>query len=299
MVTFVKIKNLMISFDPKNIPTNILHGYLLSAVAPRPIAFASTVDKSGKPNLSPFSFFNVFSSNPPILVFSPSRRVRDNSVKHTLINAESTKEVVINVVNYEIVQQMSLSSTEYPEGVNEFVKAGLTMLKSDVVKPFRVAESPVQFECKVNDIIKLGQEGGAGNLIICEVVKFHISEDVLDKDNSINQKKLDLVARAGGNYYSRANKGFFEVPKPLSTLGVGVDNLPEEVRNSMILTGNDLGMLANVEALPSKKMVNEFINSLGENYPNIKNASFREKHKLARNYLSFGDIDSAWKILLS
>ena len=188
MVTFVKIKNLMLSFDPKNIPTNILHGYLLSAVAPRPIAFASTVDKNGKPNLSPFSFFNVFSSNPPILVFSPSRRVRDNSVKHTLVNAEATKEVVINVVNYDIVQQMSLSSTEYPEGVNEFEKAGLTMLKSDVVKPFRVAESPVQFECKVNDIIKLGKEGGAGNLIICEVVKFHISKDVLDKDNSINQK---------------------------------------------------------------------------------------------------------------
>jgi len=156
MVTFVKIKNLMTSFDPKNIPTNILHGYLLSAVAPRPIAFASTVDKNGKPNLSPFSFFNVFSSNPPILVFSPSRRVRDNSVKHTLVNAEATKEVVINMVNYELVQQMSLSSTEYPEGVNEFEKAGLTMLKSDVVKPFRVAESPVQFECRVNDIIKLG-----------------------------------------------------------------------------------------------------------------------------------------------
>ena len=299
MVTFVKIKNLMISFDPKNIPTNILHGYLLSAVAPRPIAFASTVDKNGKPNLSPFSFFNVFSSNPPIIVFSPSRRVRDNSVKHTLVNAEATKEVVINMVNYEIVQQMSLSSTEYPEGVNEFEKAGLTMLKSDVVKPFRVAESPVQFECRVNDIIKLGTEGGAGNLIICEVVKFHISKDVLDKDNNINQKKLDLVARAGGNFYSRANKGFFEVPKPLSALGIGVDNLPEEVRDSMVLTGNDLGMLANVEALPNKKMVNEFINSLGENHPNIKNVSHREKHKLARNYLSFGDVESAWKILLS
>ena len=157
----------MTSFDPKNIPTNVLHGYLLSAVAPRPIAFASTMDIDGNPNLSPYSFFNVFSSNPPILIFSPARRVRDNSIKHTLMNAEATKEVVINVVNYDIVHQMSLSSSEYPEGVNEFEKAGLTMLKSDIVKPFRVAESPVQFECKVNEIIKLGTEGGAGNLIIC------------------------------------------------------------------------------------------------------------------------------------
>jgi flavin reductase (DIM6/NTAB) family NADH-FMN oxidoreductase RutF len=289
----------MTSFNPKDLSINVLQGYLQSAVAPRPIAFASTMDAHGNPNLSPFSFFNVFSANPPILVFSPSRRVRDNSTKHTLENAEATKEVVINVVNYDIVQQMSLSSTEYPEGVNEFEKAGLTMLKSDVVKPFRVAESPVQFECKVNDIIKLGTEGGAGNLIICEIVKFHISEEVLNKDESINQKKLDLVARAGGNLYSRANKGFFEVPKPLFTLGIGVDNLPEDVKNSMVLTGNDLGMLANVEVLPSKKMVNEFIKSLVERYPNIKNASHRDKHKLARNYLSYGDIDSAWKILLS
>jgi flavin reductase (DIM6/NTAB) family NADH-FMN oxidoreductase RutF len=289
----------MTSFNPKDLSINVLQSYLQSAVAPRPIAFASTMDVHGNPNLSPFSFFNVFSTNPPILVFSPSRRVRDNSTKHTLENAEATKEVVINVVNYDIVQQMSLSSTEYPEGVNEFEKAGLTMLKSDVVKPFRVAESPVQFECKVNDIIKLGTEGGAGNLIICEVVKFHISKDVLNKDETINQKKLDLVARAGGNLYSRANKGFFEVPKPLFTLGIGVDNLPDDVKNSMVLTGNDLGMLANVEVLPTKKMVNEFIKDLGERYTNIKNASHREKHKLARNYLSYGDVDSAWKILLS
>ncbi len=289
----------MTSFNPKDLSINVLQSYLQSAVAPRPIAFASTIDVHGNPNLSPFSFFNVFSANPPILVFSPSRRVRDNSPKHTLLNAEATKQVVINVVNYDIVQQMSLSSSEYPEGVNEFEKAGLTMLKSDVVKPFRVAESPIQFECKVNDIIKLGTEGGAGNLIICEVVKFHISKDVLNKDESINQKKLDLVARAGGNLYSRANKGFFEVPKPLTTLGIGVDNLPDDVKNSMVLTGNDLGMLANVEVLPTKKMVNEFIQSVGERYPNIKSASHREKHKLARNYLSYGDVDSAWKILLS
>jgi len=289
----------MTSFDPKNMPTNVLHSYLLSAVAPRPIAFASTMDIDGNPNLSPYSFFNVFSSNPPILIFSPARRVRDNSIKHTLMNAEATKEVVINVVNFDIVHQMSLSSSEYPEGVNEFEKSGLTMLKSDIVKPFRVGESPVQFECKVNEIIKLGTEGGAGNLIICEVVKFHVSNDVLDKNSSIDQRKLDLVSRAGGSLYSRANKGFFEIPKPLSDLGIGVDNLPEDVKNSMVLTGNDLGMLANIKKLPNKNEVKSFILNLEDKYPKIINASAREKHKLARKYLSFSDVDSAWKILLS
>jgi flavin reductase (DIM6/NTAB) family NADH-FMN oxidoreductase RutF len=289
----------MTSFDPKALATGKLHSYLLSSVAPRPIAFASTMDVNGNPNLSPFSFFNVFSANPPVMIFSPARRVRDNTVKHTLLNAETTKEVVINVVNYDLVHQMSLSSTEYAEGVNEFKKTGLTMLESDVVKPFRVAESPVQFECKVKDIIKLGTEGGAGNLIICEVVKFHIDNDVLDANGAIDQEKLDLVSRAGGSYYSRANKGFFEIPKPLSTLGIGVDSLPEHVRNSMVLTGNDLGMLANVEALPMQDKVDAFLEEVGSNYPNIKNATHREKHKLAQNYLSYGDVESAWNILLS
>ncbi len=289
----------MPSIDPKSLSTSKLHGYLLSAVAPRPIAFASTVDTDGNPNLSPFSFFNVFSANPPILIFSPARRVRDNTTKHTLENAEITKEVVINVVNYDMVHQMSLSSTEYPEGVNEFEKAGFTMLKSDIVKPFRVAEAPVQFECKVNDIIKLGTEGGAGNLIICEVVKLHIDDEILDENGAIDQRKLDLVARAGGSYYSRAKDGFFEIPKPISTLGIGVDSFPDHVKNSMILTGNDLGMLGNIEALPTEDNVNTFVDEVGERYPNIKTATHREKHKLARNYLSFGDIESAWKILLS
>ena len=289
----------MLSFEPKELSTGKLHGYLLDAVAPRPIAFASTIDEDGNPNLSAFSFFNVFSANPPIMIFSPARRVRNNTTKHTLENAEITKEVVINVVNFDIVQQMSLSSTEYPEGVNEFEKSGLTMLKSDLVKPFRVAESPVQFECKVNDIIKLGTEGGAGNLVICEVVKLHISEDVLDSDNKINQEQLDLVARAGGSYYSRAKAGFFEIPKPISTLGIGVDALPEDVRNSMILTGNDLGMLGNVEKLPNEKEVANFVSDIAERYPDIKTMTHREKHKLAQNYLSYGDVDSAWKLLLS
>jgi len=289
----------MVSFDPKTLSTAKLHSHLLTAVAPRPIAFASTIDLDGKPNLSPFSYFNVFSSNPPILVFSPARRVRNNTTKHTLENTKLTKEVVINVVSYDIVQQMSLSSTEYGDGVNEFDKAGLTMLESDLIKPFRVAESPVQFECKVNEIISLGQEGGAGNLIICEVIKFHVSEDVLDGDGNIIQEKLDLVARAGGSYYSRAKKGFFEIPKPLSTLGIGVDAMPEHVKNSMVLTGNDLGMLGNVEALPEREHIDEFIKNVSERYPNIKEKSHHEKHKIARNYLSYGDVDSAWKLLLS
>ena len=289
----------MVSFNPQDLTTGILHGYLLSSVAPRPIAFASTIDAKGNPNLSPFSFFNVFSANPPILIFSPARRVRDNTTKHTLENVEITKEVVINVVNYDMVHQASLSSTEYPEGVNEFEKAGLTMLPSDKVKPFRVAESPIQLECKVNNIVHLGTEGGAGNLVICEVVKLHISEEVLNDDKTINQEALDLVARAGGSYYSRAKKGFFEIPKPLATKGIGVDNMPEHVRNSMILTGNNLGMLGNVDALPTKDEVNQFVENISEHYPDIKTASHREKHKLARNYLSYGDVKSAWKLLLS
>ncbi|MCT4628881.1 flavin reductase family protein [Winogradskyella sp.] len=289
----------MISFNPKDLTTGKLHSYLLNAVAPRPIAFASTIDKEGNPNLSPFSFFNVFSANPPILIFSPARRVRDNTTKHTLQNVEAVKEVVINVVNYDIVHQMSLSSTEYPDNVNEFEKAGLTMLESDEVKPFRVAESPIQLECKVNDIVKLGTEGGAGNLVICEVVKLHISVDVLNEDQTINQEKLDLVARAGGSYYSRAKSGFFEIPKPLSTMGIGVDALPDHVKNSMILTGNNLGMLANVDQLPTAEEVSQFVKDISERYPDIKTASHRKKHKLAQNYLSYGDVESAWKLLLS
>lgn len=289
----------MLSLKPKDITVGKLHSYLLSAVAPRPIAFASTINADGNPNLSPFSFFNVFSANPPIMVFSPARRVRDNTTKHTLDNVEQVKEVVINVVNFDIVQQMSLSSTEYAKNVNEFEKAGLTMLESDLVKPFRVAESPIQFECKVNNVIKLGKEGGAGNLIICEVVKFHIAEEVLNSDKTINQEQLDLVARAGGSYYSRANKGFFEIPKPLTTLGIGVDGMPEHVKNSMILTGNDLGMLGNIEALPTNKQVEDFLVDVSKRYPNIKSMSHRERHKIAQNYLSYGDVESAWKLLLT
>lgn len=289
----------MVSFEAKDLDTGKLHGYLLSAVAPRPIAFASTVDADGNPNLSPFSFFNVFSANPPILIFSPARRVRNNTVKHTLENVEATMEVVINVVNYDLVHQASLSSTEYEKGINEFEKAGLTMLKSDLVKPFRVGESPVQLECKVKEIIKLGTEGGAGNLIICEVIKLHIANEVLDENQKIDQEKLDLVARAGGDYYSRAKNGFFKVPKPLRTIGIGIDAMPDEIKNSMIFTGNELGMLGNVETFPTEEAIADFIKTIGERHSNIKEMTHREKHKMASNYLSYGDVDSAWKLLLS
>ena len=289
----------MLSIDPKAISPVKLQGYLQSAVAPRPIAFASTLDENGTPNLSPFSFFNVFSSNPPILIFSPARRVRNNTVKHTLINAQNTKEVVINVVNYDIVQQTSLSSTEYPDGVNEFIKAGLTMLPSDVVKPFRVAESPVQFECKVNDVIALGDQGGAGNLVICEVVRIHINEAVLDKDGLIDQHKIDLVARMGANWYSRSNVGMFEVEKPLTTLGVGVDAIPNFVKESPIFNGNDLGKLGNIEAIPTEEEIAIFVQSNFTVKAVLSADDEVKKQQLAKDFLDQNDTISAWKVLLA
>jgi flavin reductase (DIM6/NTAB) family NADH-FMN oxidoreductase RutF len=236
----------------------------------------------------------VFGANPPTMIFSPARSVRNNTTKHTLDNAEVTKEVVINVVNYAIVQQMSLSSTMYPKGVNEFEKSGLTMLKSDVVKPFRVAESPVQFECKVTDIIYTGNEGGAGNLIVCEVVKVHINEDVLAEDGSIDQHKIDLVARAGGSYYSRARDGFFEIPKPISTLGIGVDAIPSSIKNSDVLTGNNLGMLGNVDQIPNQNAVDNFAKEHSE----FIGLETTKKHTFAQEYLKINDVESAWKVLL-
>jgi flavin reductase (DIM6/NTAB) family NADH-FMN oxidoreductase RutF len=284
----------LLTILPKNISTPKLHQYLLSAVAPRPIAFASTLDEKGNPNLSPFSFFNVFSANPPVLIFSPARRVRDNTTKHTLENIIKTKEVVINVVNYALVQQTSLASVEYPEGTNEFIKAGLTMLKSDLVKPFRVAESPVQFECKVNEVIALGNEGGAGNLVIAEIVCMHINQSVLNENDEIDQNALDLVARAGANEYCRAKNGFFTVPKPVSQLGIGIDNLPEDVRSSKWLTGNDLGKLGNTENLPKMTDVDKF---LIEN-PQFLGLKTKEKHIFAKEFLDKNDIDSALKVLL-
>lgn len=287
----------MIRIDPLEVSTGKLHGMMLGAIGPRPIAFASTVDKEGNPNLSPFSFFNVFSANPPILIFSPARRVRDNSTKHTLENVIATDEVVINIVNYDIVQQMSLSSTEYPEGVNEFEKAGLTMLPSEKIKSFRVAEAPVQFECKVNEVVSLGDNGGAGNLVICEVLLMHVKEDILDADGKIDQYKIDQVARMGGNWYSRANMGMFEVPKPLSTIGIGIDVLPDRIKNSSVFTGNDLGKLGNVESIPEINKAKDFVNNNSDIKDKIQGANLIEIHKFAQQYLDKDDIQTAWNIL--
>lgn len=288
-----------ISMLPDEVSTGELHSYLLGAIGPRPIAFASTVDKDGRPNLSPFSFFNVFSANPPILIFSPARRVRDNTTKHTLENVLMTKEVVINIVSFDIVQQMSLASTEYAEGVNEFEKSGLTMLKSDIVKPFRVAESPVQFECKVNKVEALGKEGGAGNLVFSEVVKIHVAKSILLEDGSIDQNKIDQVARMGGNTYTRANQGLFEVQKPLTTLGIGVDEIPAKIKNSSVLTGNDLGMLGNVEELPSQEEIESLISSDEDLQKIIASGDVSEIHLKAKELLRKGQVQSAWKLLLA
>lgn len=277
----------MLTINPKEIPVSTLHHYLLGAIGPRPIAFASTVDKNGNPNLSPFSFFNVFSANPPIMVFSPAKSGRTGASKNTFDNAKETREVVINVVNYAIVQQMSLSSSPYEKGINEFIKSGLTPVASDIVKPFRVKESPVQFECKVNDIIELGQGGGAGNLIICEVVKIHINENVLDENEMIDQQKIDLVSRMGGNWYCRANKNaMFEIAKPVTTIGIGVDAIPESIRNSTVLTGNDLGLLGSVEQIPTHKEIDAY------------SYNGNKFHEDAHVLLQQGKTMEAWKVLL-
>ncbi|MBO6515261.1 MAG: flavin reductase family protein [Bacteroidia bacterium] len=241
----------MRSILPGDIPVPQLHQYLLGSVSPRPICFASTVDKEGNRNLAPFSFFNVFSANPPVAVFSPARSGRTGETKNTYDNCKEVAEVVINLVSYNMVEQMSLASSPYAKGVDEFVKAGLTPVDSDLVKPARVKESPVQLECKVLEIKELGQNGGAGNLIICEVVKLHIDEEVITENNRIDPFKIDLVARMGGNYYCRANgDAIFEIPKPITAIGVGIDSLPEAIRTSDRLTGNDLGKLGQLERLP-------------------------------------------------
>ncbi len=289
----------MRTIDPKAVSTKELYGYLAAAVGPRPIAFASTMDAQDRPNLSPFSFFNLFSANPPILIFSPLRRMGDNTTKHTLQNVEATGEVVVNIANYAMVQQMSLSSTEYEEGVDEFVKSGLTKTPSVIVKPFRVAEAPVQIECKVIEIKKLGTEGGAGNLVICEVVKMHISEEVLDERGKIDQHKIDQVARMGGNWYSRANLGMFEVPKPLNKKGIGVDAMPESIKKSIILTGNDLGKLGNVENLPIKTEIEQFLSKNIDLRMLSEAGDVARIHRRAQELLHEEKPEDAWKLLLA
>lgn len=266
-----------------------MYGYLSSAVAPRPICFASTVDAEGNVNLSPFSFFNVFSSNPPILVFSPVRRGRDNTEKDTLQNLREVKQVTISVVNYTMVEQMSLASTEYEKGVNEFIKAGFTPVASQLVKPPRVGESPVAFECKVNDIIELGNEGGAGSLVIAEVVMVHINDEFLNEKGRLDTLRLDLVARMGENWYARASgDALFEIPKPVSSIGIGVDNLPEHVRNSKVLTGNNLGRLGTLERLPNEEEISGFTHQLTR-------LSIEEIHEHAKQLI---ETDKAWEGLL-
>lgn len=278
------------SINPKDLPVPELHHHLLSAIAPRPIAFASTVDSAGNVNLSPFSFFNVFGANPPIVIFSPARNGRTNTNKHTFENVKETNECVINIVNYPMVEQMSLSSTAYDKGVNEFEKAGFTELDSELVKAPRVKEAPVQMECKVMQIIETGDGGGAGNLVICEVVKLHINESYLDENGKIDSVKMDLVARMGGSWYCHATpEAMFEIPKPLQTKGIGVDALPEAIRNSTVLSGNNLGRLGNMETVPTP----ENIASVKEDESFQTALSNNQVHEFIKSELEKGNNEQA------
>ncbi len=284
------------TIDPKQIPVPRMHALLLGAVTPRPIAFASTVDNAGNVNLSPFSFFNCFGANPPLVIFSPARRGRDNTVKHTYENVMEVAEVVINVVTFDMVQQTNLASAEFPKGVSEFVKAGFTPMPSVKVKPPRVGESPVSMECKVLQVIRTGDQGGAGNLVICEVVYMHIKDEVLDTEGKIDPFKLDAVARLGSDWYCRVQgESIFRIPKPLDRASVGIDQIPEKIRFSKILTGNDLGLLGNVERLPEQSDIDAF------GTPDIQKVLSSGEvaiHQQAKHFLAEGRILEAWKLLL-
>ena len=294
----------MLTLKTSDLSPMQLQNYLQYAIAPRPICFASTIDAEGNINLSPFSFFNMFSTNPPICIFSPARRVRDNTTKHSLENVLQVKECVINIVDYSMVQQMSLASTEYAKGVNEFEKAGFTMLPSQLVTPPRVAEAPVQLECVVNQVIPLGTAHGAGNLVLAEIKLIHIKEEILDAEGKIDQAKIDLVARLGGDWYCRVTaESLFKVAKPLTTLGIGVDVLPVSVVKSKVLTGNDLGRLGNVEQLPNANEIDDMRNhalvkdildaTIGD-----ETTRERELHQLAQLFLANGNVVDALKIVL-
>ena len=294
----------MKSINPKEIEIPKLHRYLLGSVGPRPIAFASTIDSKGNINLAPFSFFNVFSANPPIMIFSPARSGRTNESKDTYNNVKEVPEVVINVVTHDMVHQMSLASSPYDSDVSEFEKAGFTSLASDLITPPRVKESPVQFECKVNEVIELGDKGGAGNLIICEVLRIHVKESILDQNEMIDQHKIDLVSRMGGNWYCRADKNsMFEIQKPITTCGIGFDALPTDIRNSSILSGNDLGQLAGIEQLPNETDVNEYkLLELSELFLSLEEDAVQleiEIHKRAQDLLKRNLLEEAWLTLLS
>ncbi|RYY46599.1 MAG: flavin reductase family protein [Chitinophagaceae bacterium] len=276
--------------------------YLQHAIAPRPICFASTIDKEGNINLSPFSFFNLFSSNPPIVIFSPARRVRDNSTKHTLQNVLEVPEVVINIVDYDMVQQMSLASCEYPKGTDEFLKAGFTAEKAHTVRPLMVKESKIKMECKVIEVKPLGTEGGAGNLVICEVLYMHIDDGILDADKKIDQTRIQHVARLGGDWYSRVdNNSLFKVAKPNTELGIGIDALPEGIRTSRILTGNHLGQLANVKEMPmvEASFADDRLKNIIQYYSINPEDMDQELHTYAAKLLDDGNVHDAWQVLLA
>ncbi len=291
----------MLTINLKDLPPSDVQNYLQHAVAPRPIAFASTIDIDGNVNLSPFSFFNLFSSNPPIVIFSPARRVRDNSTKHTLQNVLAVPEVVINIADYDMVQQMSLASCEFAKSENEFTKAGFTEEKATLVKPPMVKESKIKLECKVIEVKPLGTEGGAGNLVICEVLCMHINENILDENKKIDQTKMQHVARLGGNWYCRVNEiNLFEVAKPNVQLGIGVDKLPLAIKNSIILSGNHLGQLANVHDIPviNATFENEELKQIVQYYSLHPKEMEEETHRLAAKFLNENNVIEAWKILL-
>ena len=294
----------MLTIDTTETKNPKLHHYLLGSVGPRPICFASTIDKDGNRNLAPFSFFNVFSSNPPIAVFSPARSGRTGQQKDTYNNVKEVPEVVINIVDYSMVHQMSLASSPYNPNEDEFVKSGLTAIESEVVRPWRVKESPVQMECKVNEVIELGEGGGAGNLIVCEILKIHIAESILDENQAIDQKKIDLVARMGGDWYCRADENsMFEIKKPITTRGIGVDKIPKEIVKSKILTGNDIGQLGGIETLPDETEVNDYkLIELIDLFVSLENAPEKletELHLRAKELLKENKLTEAWKTLLS
>lgn len=292
------------TIDPTSIPQPELHAYLLSAVAPRPICFASTIDTEGNVNLSPFSFFNVFSSNPPVMIFSPSRSGRDNSLKHSHQNIKEVPEVVINIVNYPIVEQMSLSSTAYEKGVNEFIKSGLTQVASEKVRPPRVAEAPVSFECSVQQVIELADTPGAGNLILAKVELIHINEKYMDDQGKLDPLKLDLVGRMGGSWYTRASENsLFEIPKPIRNKGIGVDQLPESIQNSTVLTGNNLGRLGNLEKIPTQEEIERIglddeIQMLSKKLDGNPEKLKKELHWVSQQMLKDNDTEKALAVLM-
>ena len=276
--------------------------YLQHVVAPRPICFASTIDKEGNANLSPFSFFNLFSTNPPVVVFSPSRRGRDKTTKHTLQNVLEVPEVVINIVDYSMVQQTSLASCEYSKGVDEFIKAGFTKEPATKVKPPMVKESKAKLECNILEVKPLGEQGGAGNLVICEVLLLHINDEILNEEKKIDQTRLEHVARLGGDWYCRVSKeNLFRVPKPNVKLGIGFDALPESVRNSKILTGNQLGQLANIHEMPvvQPSFDDEHLKNIIQYFSIDPYEMERELHKYAGKLLDAGKVDEAWQVLLA